>query len=262
MGKFFDTGTSVIILWKLKRIYQLKFWSRYFSMHHLLKLKLISFNNIFENIEEVRYSTNLSTQSKFSGLDNFYSIFNLGLIHAWITSQVFRNYCELSWITLNYCELLELLGITLNYLDFLLYFLTRLLIFQLGYLNFLTGLCLLCFFFGFLPHIFINYWIIIIFFCWVIIISLGHLGISTGFCWGYIFWQLICSELLWIAVNYSELLWIAGITLNYIELLHYLTAVEGNINPCLQLRKPVLSLKSGFVSLFMSDMTTTIKKDQ
>jgi hypothetical protein len=39
---------------------------------NLLKLKLINLNYIFKNIEKVRYSKNLSTQSKFSSLDNFY----------------------------------------------------------------------------------------------------------------------------------------------------------------------------------------------
>jgi hypothetical protein len=129
------------------------------------------------------------------------------------------NYCELPCITVNCLNYSVLLGITWIYYFFLL-----------GYRFFNWA---------------------IIFFCWVIIFLLGQLGITTGFCWGYVFWQLIRSELLWITVNCCELLWItlyccelvkilwitvkllwiAGITLNYIELLHYLTAVEGNINP-------------------------------
>jgi hypothetical protein len=155
-------------------------------------------------------------------LSTIFFSFPLGLIHAWITSQVFRNCCELLWITMNYSELLWIVWITPNYyelLGFLIIFPTGLLIFQLGYLNFSTGLCLCYVFLVFCPTFFINYWIIIIFFCWVIIFLLGHLGISTGFCWGYVFWQLIRSELLWITVNCCELLCIA---VNYCELLELL----------------------------------------
>jgi hypothetical protein len=138
--------------------------------------------------------------------------------YLWITV----NYHELLWITVNCLNYSELLEIT-----WIFYY-----IFSMGYRFFNR---------------------VIILFCWVIIFLLGHLGITTGFCWGYVFWQLIRFELLWITVTYCELLciavnncelvkilwitvkllWIGGITLNYIELLHYLTAVEGNINPCI-----------------------------
>jgi hypothetical protein len=57
----------------------------------------------------------------------------------------FAGIKELFWITVNYCELLELLGFYFRLLGFLLYFTTGLLIFQLGYLIFSTGLCFLCF---------------------------------------------------------------------------------------------------------------------
>jgi hypothetical protein len=115
----------------------------------------------------------------------------LGFIHAWITSQVFRIYCELPvnylWITVNCLNYSELLGIT-----WIFYY-----IFLLGYRFFNWA---------------------IIFFCWVIIFLLGQLGITTWFCWGYDFLQLIRSELMWIAVNYSVLLWIGENTLNYCEI--------------------------------------------
>jgi hypothetical protein len=88
---------------------------------------------------------------------------------AWITSQVFRNYFELLWIIRYYFELRE----------FLIFSLTELLIFQLGYLS---GFLVFPFF------IFKNYWIIIYFSAGLLIFLLG-------------FWQLNCSELLWIAVN-------------------------------------------------------------
>jgi hypothetical protein len=69
------------------------------------------------------------------------------------------------------------------------------------------------------------------FFAGLLIFLLGHLGLSTGFCWGYLFWQLNCSELLWITLSYCELVYLLWISLIYIEPLHYLAAVEGNINP-------------------------------
>jgi hypothetical protein len=138
----------------------------------------------------------------------------LGLIQAWITSQVFRNYCELPVIyyelPVNYCELPWITVNCLNYSE-------------------LLGITWIFYYIFLLGYRFFNW--AIIFFCWVIIFLLGQLGITTGFC--FVFWQLIRSELLWITV---KLMWIAGITLNYIELLHYLTAVEGNINPCLKAR--------------------------
>jgi hypothetical protein len=128
----------------------------------------------------------------------------------------FASIQELLWITMNYCELLELQWITRNYLDF--YY-----IFLLGYRLF--------------------NWAIILF-CWVIIFLLGQLGITTGFCWGYVFWQLIRSELHWITVNccalqwitlyWCKLLWIDENTLNYCEInlncwnyfeLHWITAL-------------------------------------
>jgi hypothetical protein len=94
------------------------------------------------------------------------------------------NYCELLWITEN----------CLNYREFI------------------------CFFFGFFPYIFINYWIII-FFCWVILVFLLDY-VKVMFFDSYI--VLNYSELLWIAVNYSELLWITVNWWHYSELLHYL----------------------------------------
>jgi uncharacterized membrane protein (Fun14 family) len=98
--------------------------------------------------------------------------------YLWIT-------CELPWITVNCLNYSELLGITWIFCY----------IFLLGYRFFNWA---------------------IIFFCWVIIFLLGQLGITTGFCWGYVFCQLIRSKLLWITVNCCELMWIA---VNYSVLL-------------------------------------------
>jgi hypothetical protein len=40
----------------------------------------------------------------------------------------------------------------------------------------------------------------------LLMFPLGHLDLSTWFCWGYVCWQLNSSELLWIALNYCELI--------------------------------------------------------
>jgi hypothetical protein len=84
---------------------------------------------------------------------------------------------ELLWIIVNSYELL---WITMNCLNH-----SELLGITLVYLDFL---------FYFLTGL--------------LIFLLGHLGLSTGFCWGYFFWQLNRTELLWITVNCCELLWI------------------------------------------------------
>jgi hypothetical protein len=115
---------------------------------------------------------------------------------------------------MNYCELLELQWITrnfLNYLDFSLYFLIGLLIFQLGYLNFFTGLCLCVFMLCFLPYICINYWIIL-FFCWVINFLTGAF---RSFYW--VLLRMFFDS--WIVLNYSELVKLLWITVNLYELL-------------------------------------------
>jgi hypothetical protein len=112
-------------------------------------------------------------------------------------SGITVNYCELSWITLNYCELLELQWITRNYLDFLLYFLTGLQIFQLGYLIFLLG-------YNFLTGASWYYYWVLLRLCFLTVNS---------------FWiTLNCCELLWITVNYSVLLWIGENALNYCKI--------------------------------------------
>jgi hypothetical protein len=119
-------------------------------------------------------------------------------------SGITVNYLKITvnylWITMNYCELLELQWTTRNWTTWIFYF-----IFLLGYRFFNWA---------------------IIFLCWVIIFLVGQLGITTGFCWGYVFWQLIRSELLWITVTCCELVWI---TLYCCELL---IIGENTLNYC------------------------------
>jgi hypothetical protein len=121
----------------------------------------------------------------------FFVCLSLGLIHAWITLQVFRNYCELP---VNYCELpvnyCELPWITVNCLNY----------------SELLGITWIFYYIFLLGYRFFNW--AIIFFCWVIIFLLGQLDITTG---------LNC-ELLWITLYCCELLWIGENTLSYCEI--------------------------------------------
>jgi hypothetical protein len=119
------------------------------------------------------------------------------------------NYYELLWITVNCLNNSKLLGTTLNYLDFSLFFLTGLMVFQMGYLNFSTGLCLCYVFYWFFCPKFLYIIESSLISAGLLFFLLGHLGLSTGFC--CFFWQLNRSELIWIT-------------------LHYLAAVEWNIN--------------------------------
>jgi hypothetical protein len=149
-------------------------------------------------------------------------------------SGITMKYCELLWITMNYSELL--------WITWIFYY-----IFSLGFwffnwaiLIFLLGYVYVMFFLGFLRHFYklLNYHIFLLGY------QFSYWGILV-FLLGFVFWQLNRSEFLCITLNcfkllvnwwiYSEWVWIAGITLNYFELLHNLAAVEGNINTWLKM---------------------------
>jgi hypothetical protein len=126
---------------------------------------------------------------------------------------------------MNYCELLWIAWITQNYLDFVLYF-TGLLIFQLGYLVFPTGLCFLTAKLIWISMIYCellwiawiiqNYLDFVLYFTGLLIFQLGYLVFSTGL------WFLTV-KLIWISMNYCELFWIAWITQNYLDFVLYFT---------------------------------------
>jgi hypothetical protein len=121
--------------------------------------------------------------------------------------------CRYSGINLNYSELLWIAWITVNHAEllriywiFYFVFSTRLLIFQLGYVEVMF---------------FCSTFKKILFFCWVFIFLLGYIAFSTWFFWGYVFNIFedifLTFKLFWITMNYTELLRIGGTTLNHCE---------------------------------------------